>query len=257
MRRFRPVLLVVLAALATALQGEPAPAAPACDFGAARELFLARRDAEAQAAFERILGTDPAHHEAVYHLGRLAKRRNDWSAVVRFYERCTVLAPANALYWADLGEAYGKLATTAGIFEQLGWARKCRTALEQSVALAPDDLTFRQGLAGFYEKAPGIAGGGRDKALAQAAEIARRDPYAGALFTGGIQFRARKWTEAETAYRSAARLRPAAPEPHVALGDLFARRGNTAAARAAYDEALRLAPDFQPALAARAKLPPQ
>ncbi len=253
MRRFLPVLFAALALAAVLRAGPPA----AADLAAAHELYTARRDAEAQAAYERLLAADPANHEAVYYLGRLAKRRGDWAAVAKHYERCTVLAPANALYWADLGEAYGKLANKAGIFEQLGLARKCRTALEKAVALAPDDLTYRQGLAEFYDKAPPIAGGGRDKALTQAAEIAKRDAYAGAMTKGRIQTRARNWLEAETAFRSAAQLRPAAPEPHVALGDLFVRRGDTTAARAAYEEALRLAPDFKPALDARAKLPPR
>ncbi len=254
MRRILPVLLAALAACAV-LAAEPPATAPAA-LAAARELYTARRDAEAQAAFERLLAADPANHEAVYHLGRLAKRRGDWPAVAKFYERCTVLAPANALYWADLGEAYGKLAGKAGIFEQLGLARKCRTALEKAIALAPDALDYRQGLVEFYEKAPGIAGGGRDKALAQATEIAKRDPYAGAMTTGGIQTRARQWAAAEAAFRAAAQARPTAPEPHVSLGDLFARRGDPARARAAYQEALRLAPQFKPAAEALAKLKP-
>lgn len=246
MRRILPVLLAALAACAV-LAAEPPATAPAA-LAAARELYTARRDAEAQAAFERLLAADPANHEAVYHLGRLAKRCGDWPAVAKFYERCTVLAPANALYWADLGEAYGKLAGKAGIFEQLGLARKCRTALEKAIALAPDALDYRQGLVEFYEKAPGIAGGGRDKALAQATEIAKRDPYAGAMTTGGIQTRARQWAAAETAFRHAAQARPTATDPLAALGLMYADQGRFADAFAQFDRILALSPDDLPVL---------
>jgi len=328
MRRFRITLIAVLAPLA-ALGAEPPAVAISADLALAREHFAARRDTEAQAAFERVLAADPASHEAVYHLGRLAKRRGDWPAVAEFYERCTQLAPAEALYWADLGEAYGKLAGKASIIKQLGLARKCRAALEKAIELAPDNLDYRRGLLEFCEKAPSIAGGGRDRALAQATEIAKRDAFAGALATGGIHARSKNWAAAEIAYANAARLRPAAVEPLAALGlrdveqeryadalvqfdqalarnpddfavlfqigrvaalsglnlaegetalrrylaqparlpglppnanaqhrlgDILARRGDTAAARAAYEEALRLDPSLKPAAEALAKL---
>ena len=217
------------------------PAAPT--LAEAHELFTARRDAEAQAAFERILAADPANHEAVYHLGRLAKRRGDWKTTAARYEQCTQLAPTVALYWADLGEAYGKLATQASIFQKLGFARKCCAALETSVEAAPDNLEYRHGLIGYYEQAPGIAGGGRDKALAQAAEIAKYDPFAGALTTGSIQAHAERWTEAETAFHAAAQLRPSAAEPLAALGLLYADRGRHAEAFVQFDRLLALKPD--------------
>jgi tetratricopeptide (TPR) repeat protein len=242
MRRYRILLIAALAPLA-ALRAEPPAAAPSPELAAAREHFTARRDTEAQAAFERILAADPANHEAVYHLGRLAKRRGDWPAVAEFYERCTILAPAEALYWADLGEAYGKLAGKAGIFKQLGLARRCRAALEKAVALAPDNLDYRRGLLEFCEKAPSIAGGGRDKALAQAAEIAKRDAYAGALATGGIHARAKNWAAAEIAFAQAARLRPAAIEPPSALGLLYAEQERYADALVQFDQALARNPD--------------
>ena len=238
MRRFC-LLFATLLALPFAHGAEPT----APTLAEARELYTARRDAEAQAAFERILAADPANHDAVYHLGRLAKRRGDWATAAKHFEHCTALIPTTALYWADLADAYGKLATNAGLFAQLGWARKCRAALEKAIALAPEDLEYRRGLAEFYEKAPGIAGGGRDKALAQAAEIARRDAYAGAQLTGGIQFRARNWAEAETAFLAAATLRPDAAEPIAALGLLYTDQGRHAEAFAQFDRLLARQPD--------------
>jgi tetratricopeptide (TPR) repeat protein len=247
MRRFRSLLLAALASLA-ALHAEPTVPVSAPDLATARELFASRRDAEAQSAFEQILAADPSNHEALYHLGRLAKRRGDWKAVAENYEHCTQLAPTVALYWADLGEAYGKLAGKAGIFQQLGLARKCRVALEKSVELAPDNLEYRHGLIEFYEEAPSIAGGGHDKAIVQAAEIAKRDAYAGALATAGIHARATNWAEAETAYRAAAQLRPESTDPLAALGLLYADQGRFADAFAAFDKLLAREPDHFAAL---------
>ena len=247
MRRFY-LLLVALLATFAALRAEPTtPAAPPT-LAAARELFTARRDAEAQSAFEQLLAANPANHEAIYHLGRLAKRRGEWKAVTDYYERCTQLAPTNALYWADLGEAYGKLAARAGIFQQLSLARKCRTALEKAVDLAPDDFEYRHGLIEFYEKAPALVGGGHDKALAQAAAIAQRDPFAGALLTGNLQAHAKNWPEAETAFCAAATLQPEATEPLACLGVVYAEQSRYADAFAQFDKLLARHPDDSAAL---------
>jgi len=242
MRRF-PFRLVVLLVPWSALCAAPDAAPLPCDMVAARELFGARRDGEAQAAFEHILATEPANHEAVYHLGRIAKRRGDWAAAAESYERCTRLAPSEALYWADLGEAYGKLAGKAGIFRQLGLARKCRAALEKAVELDPDNLDYRQGLIEYCVKAPSIAGGGSGKALAQAAEIAKRDAYAGALAAGGIQAREKNWGAAEVAFASAAKLKPAAVEPLAALGLLYVEQERFADALVQFDQAIARNPD--------------
>lgn len=256
MRRLRLFVLVPLVAAVSTVASIAAPESTTSspELAAAHGLYTARRDGEAKTAFEAILAADPANAQAEYYLGRLAKRTGDWETVAAHYRRCTELAPTTPLYWADLGEAYGKLAGKASVFRQLGLARKCRTALEKAVELAPNDLEFRRGLAEYYEKAPRIAGGGHAKALEQTAEIAKRDAFAGAMASGGIQVHAKNWAEAEAAFLEAARLRPAAAEPQLALGDLFARIGKKNSARAAYMQALRLVPDHPRAIQGLARL---
>lgn len=244
----RRIAVAVFAGITTVML-PPAPAAP--EAGAAPtalELYTARRDAEAEKAFEQQLAADPADHEAVYYLGRLAKRRGDWAAVAERYEQCTRIAPAVALYWADLGEAYGKLTRKAGLFQQLSLARKCHAALEKAVALEPENLEYRQGLISFCEKAPSIAGGGRDKALAQAAALARFDPFAGAMETGGIHARAEEHAAAAIAFREAARTRPEADEPLVALARALSASGQFPGAFAALDTVRQRHPDSPEAL---------
>jgi cytochrome c-type biogenesis protein CcmH/NrfG len=247
-------LLVCSPLVAADLPSQPAAALP--DLSAAKTLYHSRHDAEAKQAFEHIVETDPNNHDAFYHLGRLAKRRCDWPAVAKYYERCTKLAPDNPDYWTDLGEAYGKLAKKGGVFEQMRMARRCREALEKAVALAPDNIQFRRWLIDFCKQAPGIVGGGTEPALAQAAEISKRDPYEGAMAVGDIHTNAKHWSKAEAALREAAALRPSAPEPWLALGKNYVAQGRTAEARVAFNEVLKVAPGHPEATAALEKLKP-
>ena len=232
----RSSLLLLLLLLPPCARAATDPASPA--WKAAMELFAARQDADAQVAFESMLKTDPSDHRALYQLGRLAKRKNDWARVTALYERCTQLAPNEATYWSDLGEAYGKLTKRAGFFEQLSLAGKCRAALEKSVALEPDNLELRMGLIDFYKQAPGIAGGSTSKALAQAAEIKKRDAYTGAMATGNLYLYDKDWADAEQAFKEAARLKPENLDPPFALGQMFAARGRYAEAFDLFEDLL-------------------
>lgn len=267
-------------------------ASPADD--AALALFTAKKYPEARAAFEKIAAADPANAAAHYHLGVLALRRGDTDEAVAQLERATELAPTNSDYFANLGDAYGSAAQAAGLFSKLGLAKKCREALEKSVALDPQNLEARNGLVRFYQQAPGIAGGGMDKAYAEAAEIRQRDPAMGATILAQLYVADKKYPEAfalfdevlktspdnylalytvgrtaaqtgqrvdlgEKCLRRCLALTPAASAPghapvHWRLGNLAERRGDLAVARACYEAALKLDPAFKQAADALAKL---
>lgn len=239
-------LRLMLCGLAFALGGlfsVSAEAKASPEMAAALELFHARRDDEAREAFRMILRRNPRSDEAEYYLGRIAKRQQDWKAVAEHYERAANLAPDNPLYWADLGEAHGMLAQRSNMLAALGHARKARAALEKAVELAPDDIPTRLGLMTFYRQAPGVAGGGIDKAHSQADEVIKRDAFRGHLAKGQLFQHEKKWAEAERSFREAARLAPDSLDPPFAIGQLNVLRENWGAAFAAYEEVLERYPD--------------
>lgn len=245
-------MLIGMVATTPVVAAEMGTASPAMAIAIGH--YTAREDTEAKAAFEAILAAEPKNASAEHYLGRLAKRSNDWEAATSHFARCTELEPCHAPYWADLGEAYGKLAAKASVFRQLGLARKCRAALEKAVELDPDSIEVRRGLAVFYAKAPAIAGGGHDKALAQADEIAKRDNFAGPMTAGHVESLAKNWGKAVASYRLAAERRPEAVEPQLALGELCLRTGDKAGARAAFAAVLRIKPGHPAATEALARL---
>lgn len=267
-------------------------ATPADD--AALALFQAKKYPDARAAFEQIAAASPDNAAAHYYLGVLAERRGDTDEAVAQLERATALAPDNSLYFAELGGAYGSAAQAASLFSKLGWAKKCREALEKSVALDPKNLEARNGLVTFYQQAPGIAGGGMDKAYAQADEIRRINPTMGATILGQLYISEKKYPEAFALFeetlkaspdnyftlysvgRAAAQtgqrielgekclhrcleLTPNSGELGYApvnwrLGNLAERRGDKSAARQFYEAALKIDATFKQAADALAKL---
>ncbi len=173
-------ILSILVAATWALPG--GAAIDPAQLAAARTLFDTHgKSHEAQEAFEQIAATDPACAEAQNYLAQLALRRDNADQAVACAEKAAALAPDNADIQDTLGDAYGRSAQKAGLFSQLGLAKKSLAAYQRAVALAPTNVDFHQSLFEYYRQAPGIAGGGADLALAEATAIKKLDPARGHL----------------------------------------------------------------------------
>jgi tetratricopeptide (TPR) repeat protein len=260
----------------------------------ARKLFQAGKYPEARTALAMIAATEPVNAEAIFYLGWTAFRQNENEEAMKLLEQATALDATKSLYFHVLGDTYSIAVQRASIFSKLGWARKCLAAYDRGVALDPDNLDVRRARCEFYRNAPAIAGGGMDKAYAEAGEIRKRDPLRGAQILGDLYVSEKKYPEAfallddviaknpdnktllyqvgrlaaisgqqldrgEAALRDYLQYTPTANDPalynaHWRLGALFERKGNKAAARAEYEAALKLSPDYRPAQDALKKL---
>lgn len=220
--------------------------------------------------------------------------RGDADAAVTGYEKAAALAPADSNLQLRLGDAYGLAAQKAGMFSKLGFAKKARGAYEKAVQLDPRNLDARQSLLSFYQMAPSVMGGGLDKAREQAAAIRTLDAVRGHVAFGMIALAEKKYSDAATEFEAAlltapddyaalfqigktaalsgerldrgdAALRrclamtPPAGAPghdavHWRLGIIHEKRGDRAAARSAYEAALKVNPKFPQAREALEKL---
>lgn len=273
----------VLPAIASATAGGSAKEGPED----ALALYKAKKYPEARVAYQKLLEAEPDSAKYRYFLGAIALKRNDTDDAINQLEKATALAPGNSDYFAELGAAYGRAATKASVFSQMSYAKKCVAALEQAVQLNPDNLGARNGLVSYYRQAPGFLGGGMPKAYAQAEAIKQRDLAMGTLILGQLYSADHRFDEAralfdtllatqpdsyiahyslgrlavesgqqldsgETHLRRCLELTPAKDDPpfpavHWRLGNLAEKRGDQPAARAAYEAALRLDPDFKQA----------
>src|SRR5215475_8104640 len=99
-----------------------------------------------------------------------------WDRGIPACEKAVALAPDNGQYHLWLGRIYGEKADKAGFLTAAGLAGRVRTEFETAVKLNPNSADARSDLAEFYLEAPGIVGGGRDKAMQQVTPLAQLDP---------------------------------------------------------------------------------
>jgi Tfp pilus assembly protein PilF len=177
-----------------------------------------------------------------------------WDEAIAAGESAVKELPESAVAHLWLGKAYGQKAIRASLFTQLGWAKKCRTEFEKAVALDPKSAEARGDLVQYYADAPGIAGGGIDKAKEQVRAIEALDPARGALMNGYVLAHEKKTAEAEAEFRRALTLRPDDPYFHWRFGYFLEKAGRALEAKAAYTESLRLDPSYVRAKKALARL---
>lgn len=126
---------------------------------------------------------------------------------------------ARAWFWS--ARAYAQQALRANMLSKPKWAGRSREAYEKAVALDPQLIEARFDLMQYYLAAPGFLGGGRDKADAQAAEIARRDPAWGKVAEGTLAMTDKNPSAAEAALREAVALAPDNTRVRMSLAGLL------------------------------------
>jgi tetratricopeptide (TPR) repeat protein len=148
---------------------------------------------------------------------------------------------ADALLWA--GRAYGMKAMSASIFTKMSWAKKCHEAWERAIEVAPGNAEARFELLRYYLMAPGIAGGGVEKAQAQAVKLGELDAMRGYMARGMIADHEKKPKEAESAYRKAMEADQFGVQGPIALAGFFARQKRWPEARTIFERRIAADPN--------------
>jgi tetratricopeptide (TPR) repeat protein len=132
-------------------------------------------------------------------------------------------APDNSNYAMWLGRAYGLKASHAGPFSGYGLAKKVRASFERAVQLNPANIHAMNDLGEFYISAPGVVGGGLDKAQALAEKMQPRFPAHAHRLMAMIAEKKKDSATAETEYKAAAATGKT-PEAYVDLGHFYKRQ---------------------------------
>jgi len=188
-------LILVLALFSSAALAAADDSAPA--------LLAAGRADDAITRLHSKINSSPNDAEAYNLLCRAYFSMGDWDHGISACEKAVALEPNNSRYHMWLGRIYGEKADGSNFFSAASLAGKVRTEFETAVRLDPNNVDARSDLGEFYLEAPGIVGGGRDKAEAQVQVLAALDPAKADYLKGRIAEKKKDVVTAEREYRAA------------------------------------------------------
>ena len=186
----------------------------------------------------------PDNPEANYLMGRVYMRWGEENTAMPYAEKAVKLAPQNAEHHWLLAELVGQQAQRANVFKQIGLARRFRSEAETVLKLDPRHVEGHYGMMIYYLKAPGIVGGDKKKAHAEADEIMKIDKAKGYLALIRLAQEEQQPQKVEELYLKAVEADPKCYDAHVGLVNVYAnaQARNAAAAETHARQAIAIEP---------------
>ncbi len=206
-----------------------------------RELSAGRTEAAAE-LFEQALEIEKKDPRAHHGLAIVGLIRDDPDFAVKHGKEAVKRDKKNSRYHLTLANGYGMKAQRGGLsamFNGGKYKQECKLAIKYD----PNNVEAHMGLLYFYVRAPGIAGGGMDKAEETAAVIAAIDPYQGHMARAIIAEAEEDHDAEEAAYLAAAALDTTRWEPWSRLGGFYLERERNDDAVRVYEHIRTLEPD--------------
>ncbi len=213
------------------------------DINTGIQLFETKNYPEAKKFFEFYTKTNQNNPIGAYYLGRIFLREGNCDKSSDWLKKAIDLDETNSDYHLWLGRAYGIKAQRAGLLKKASAAKNVKKSFERAVELNPENIDARFGLLQFYQMAPGIMGGSKDKAKEQAEEIKKRNEHQGHLAFGLIFMVNKEYDRAETEYQAAIRANPDDFQGHYQLGYLYARQKEFDKATVLFENLLKSHPE--------------
>jgi Tfp pilus assembly protein PilF len=189
----------------------------------AQEMLAAGQIDDVIAELNHRLASAPADAEASNLLCRAYFTLDAWDRAESSCRKAVSLDPNNSRFHLWLGRVYGEKADRANFMSAAGLAGKVRGEFERAVQLNPKDVEARLDLAEFYIEAPGIVGGGEQKAREQAQSVAAVNPGREHWIYARIAEKKKQTAAAEAEYRQFIDLSKGEAEAWLNLA-LFLRR---------------------------------
>ena len=165
----------------------------------AHDLLDAGRVDDAIDSLNSRISSNPRDAEAVHLLCRAYFQYEDWDRAESRCKRAVELEPNNSAYHRWLGRVYGEKAGRATL--PISLALKTRDEFQRAAQLDPTDANASEDVAEYYLEAPGIMGGGKDKARDQAKVIAKLSSAREHWVYARIAEKDKDWATAEREYR--------------------------------------------------------
>lgn len=229
-------LLLCIAALASA------EISPEEAIAEARRAYEAYDYERAASLLQQAAAVNPSNGEIHLLLAKTYYESHEHDAAVTSAEKAVALDPMNSVYHEWLGRTYGEKADHAGMFSALSLAKKARREFEKAVELDEMNFGAQQALIEFDCSAPGIAGGGEDKALLEIAKVASLDVAEGHYAAGNCRRQKKDFAAADEEFDKALASHPKSVDLIYDIGDYAMKHGQAARLDAVVNEGNRVAP---------------
>jgi len=158
-------------------------------------------------------------------------------------EKAVALDPGNSIYHEWLGRTYGEKASHAFWFSALSLAKKSRKEFETAVQLDSRNFSAMQALIEYDCSAPGIAGGGDDKAQAEIEQIAAMDAAEGHYARGNCRRQKKDFAAADAEFTAALESGAKSADLIYDIGDYAMKRSQADRLLAVAQTGQKVAPD--------------
>jgi tetratricopeptide (TPR) repeat protein len=228
------------AAVLTTVQGSGVQQDDGLEAG--RHAYDASDYGRAAQLLQEAAARNPQNAEIQLLLAKTYYETQQHDAAIASGEKAVALEPQNSVFHEWLGRAYGEKAEHAGIFSGMSLAKKTRKEFDTAVRLDERNFSARQALIEFDCSAPGIVGGGEDKARPNIAKLAEMDVAEGHYAAGNCRRQKKDFAEADAEFTKAIESHPKSINLIYDIGDYAVKHNQPERLVAVANEGEQLAP---------------
>jgi tetratricopeptide (TPR) repeat protein len=170
---------------------------------------------ELQAAAAR----EPRNAEVQLWLAKSYMELQEYDAAINSAEKAVAIDPESSTYHEWLGKAYGEKASHAGMFSAMSLAKKTHREFETAVRLDDRNYSARQALIEFDCSAPGMVGGGEDKARPEIEKLHGMDAAEWHYAEGNCRRQKKDYSGADAEFQKALNSQPKSADLIYDIGD--------------------------------------
>jgi tetratricopeptide (TPR) repeat protein len=209
---------------------------------AGRRAYEASEYTKAIQALQAAAANEPQNGDVQLLLAKSYLELQELDPAIKSAERAVAINPQNSIYHEWLGRAYGEKADHAGWFSAISLAKKTRKEFETAVKLDARNYSARQVLIEFDCSAPGLVGGGEEKALPQITQLAEMDAAEGHFATGNCRRQKKDFAVADEEFAKALESNLKSAELIYDIGDYAVKRSQPGRLLAVADTGEHVAP---------------
>src|SRR2546421_3180089 len=209
---------------------------------AGRHAYESSEYVKAVQALQAAAAKDPQNADVQLLLAKSYLELQQHDAAIKSAERAVAIDAQNSIYHEWLGRADGEKADHASWFSAISLAKKTRREFETAVQLDAKNCSAGEALIEFDCSAPGLVGGGEDKAVRQIEQLAEMDPAEGHYAKGNCRRQKKDFAAADEEFTTALESNAKSAELIYDIRDYAGKRSQPERLLAVADAGKRVAP---------------